>query len=243
MITLNESYLSSSQIDTIPVPVPTHSYTPIPHRQLMHMAMSAFTKQGFTIDRPAHQVHKKAQRFVSTFAVSGGGLPEDKSLDWMVGIMNSYDKTVPVTFLFGGTVRVCTNGMVVADHQLKTRHTRNVWDRIPDLITETVSVFGDTIVSANQRHQHLKEIVVDDKRLIDAFAMEVCRRGLLPASKALGFANEIHNPSFDYEVKENTLWSIANAYTHIAKGAEAGDFARRVIQFDKFLDATFAVEQ
>ena len=80
---------------------------------------------------------------------------------------------------------------------------------------------------------------MDDRKLIDAFAMEVCRRGLLPESKALVYANEIHEPSFDYEVKENTLWNIHNAYTHTAKGMEAGDFARRVIAFDKLLDETF----
>jgi hypothetical protein len=69
--------------------------------------------------------------------------------------------------------------------------------------------------------------------------MEVCRRGLLPESKALAYADEIHKPSFDYEVKENTLWNMHNAYTHCAKGMEAGDFARRVLSFDKFLDETF----
>lgn len=239
MISLNEAYISSNAIDNVPVPPHTDSYTPIPHRQLMHLAMSAFTSQGFDIEKPTHQIHKKKGRFVSTFSVSGGGLPKDKDLDWMVGLMNSYDKSYPVTFLFGGRVFVCSNGMIVADHKLKTRHTLNVWDRIPGLITQTVAAFGETISKAQERNNRLREIRVDDRRMIDSFAMEVCRQGLLPETKAVAYANEIHNPSFDYGVKENTLWNIHNAYTHTAKGMEAGDFARRVIQFDSLLEETF----
>lgn len=239
MISLNKSYISSNAIDNIPVPSPTASYTPVQHRQLMHGVMSAFTSQGFDIDKPTHQIHRKKPRFVSIFSVGGGGLPVDKALRWMVGVMNSYDMSRSVTLLFGAEVRVCTNGAIVADHKLKTRHTLNVWDRIPDLIAESVDVFGDTIVEAQRRNDTLREIVVDDRKLIDAFAVEVCRRGLLSPTKAVDYANEIHDPSFDYEVKPNSLWSIHNAYTHCAKGMEAGDFARRAIQFDKLLDETF----
>lgn len=239
MIALNNAYISSAAIDNVPVPSPTASYTPVPHRSLMHNVMSAFTSQGFDIDKPTHQIHKKKARFVSMFSVSGGGLPQDKALRWMVGVMNSYDMSRSVTLLFGAEVRVCTNGAIIADHRLKTRHTLNVWDRIPDLISQSVGVFGDTIVRAQQRNDKLREIVVDDRRMIDAFAMEVARRKLLPETKAVAYADEIHNPSFDYGIKENTLWNIHNAYTHVAKGMEAGDFARRVIQFDKLLDETF----
>lgn len=239
MITLNEAYLSSNAIDSVPLPVNTPSYTAVPHRQLMHQVMSAFDANGFDIEKPAHQIHRKKPRFVSTFSVSGGGLPSDKSLDWMVGVMNSYDQSRSVTLLFGARVFVCSNGMIVADYKLKTRHTLNVWDRIPDLIATSVEAFGETICKAQRRNDRLREIVVDDRRLIDAFAVEVCRRGLLPAGKAVAYADEIHAPSFDYGIKENTLWNIHNAYTHTAKGMEAGDFARRVIQFDKMLDETF----
>jgi len=239
MIFRNNSYLTLGAIDAIPVPAPTHSYTPVPHRDLMHRVMSAFIDQGFDIDKPYHQIHRKKPRFVSTFSVSGGGLPQDSDLSWMVGVMNSYDMYRSVTLLFGGHVFVCGNGMIVADHKLKTRHTLNVWDRIPNLIAEAADAFGDTIVEAQRRNDALREIVVDDRRAIDAFAVEVCRRNLLPPTKAVAYADEIHNPSFDYKVKENTLWNIHNAYTHTAKGMEAGDFARRVIAFDKLLDETF----
>lgn len=239
MLSLNTAYISSNAIDSIPAPVATPSYTPVPHRQLMHQVMSAFDANGFDITKPSHQIHKKKARFVSMFSVSGGGLPEDGALKWMVGIMNSYDMSRSVTLLFGAEVRVCTNGAIYADYKLRTRHTTHVWDRIPDLINRSVDVFGETISRAQKRNDRLREIVVDDRRMIDAFAMEVARRGLLPETKAVAYADEIHNPSFDYEVKENTLWNIHNAYTHVAKGMEAGDFARRVIQFDKLLDETF----
>jgi hypothetical protein len=239
MISPNKTYISSAAIDNVPVPSPTASYTPVPHRSLMQNVMGAFTSQGFEIDKPTHRIHRKKPRFVSTFSVSGGGLPVDKSLRWMVGVMNSYDMSRSVTLLFGSEVWVCTNGAIIADHRLKTRHTMNVWDRIPGLIDQSVEVFGETIVAAQQRNDRLREIVVDDRKLIDAFAIEVARRKLLPSGKALEYADEIHDPSFDYGIKENSLWSIHNAYTHCAKGMEAGEFARKVIQFDKLLDETF----
>lgn len=241
MLSLNTAYVSSNAIDNIAVPSATISYTPVAHRHLMHSVMSMFTANGFDIEKPAHQIHKKKPRFASTFAVSGGGLPTDRSLDWQVGVLNSYDQSRSVTLLFGARVFVCSNGMIIADHKLQTRHTTHVWDRIPDLIARSVYTFGETINHANQRNDRLREIIVDDRRMIDAFAMEVCRRGLLPTSKAVAYANEIHKPSFDYEVKENTLWNIHNAYTHTAKGMEAGDFARSVIQFDKLLNDAFVM--
>lgn len=239
MLSLNDAYISSNAIDNVPIPVSTDSYTAVPHRNLMHLVMTGFTSQGFDIEKPVHQIHKKKPRFASTFAVSGGGLPTDSSLDWQVGVLNSYDQSRSVTLLFGARVFVCANGMILADYKLRTRHTTHVWDRIPQLVSRAIYTFGETIAKAQQRNDRLREIVVDDRRMIDAFAMEVCRRGLLPASKAVAYANEIHKPSFDYEVRENTLWNIHNAYTHCAKGMEAGDFARRVLSFDKLLDETF----
>lgn len=239
MLSLNTAYISSNAIDNIAIPRQTASYTPVPHRHLMHMIMSAFTSQGFDITKPSHQIHKKKARFVSMFEVSGGGLPVDGSLNWMVGALNSYDQSRSVTLIFGAEISVCTNGAIFSDYKLATRHTTYVWDRIPGLIAQSVHLFGETVNAANKRNDRLREIVVDDRRMIDAFAMEVARRGLLPETKAVAYADEIHNPSFDYGIKENTLWNIHNAYTHTAKGMEAGTYARKVIAFDKLLDETF----
>jgi hypothetical protein len=239
MIALSKAYASSTAIDKVPLPPQTESYTPVPHRQLVHAVVSSFTSLGYAVDKPEHQIHKKKARFSTTFSVSGKELPSDKTLDWQVGILNSYDKFRAIHILFGGKVFVCSNGLIIADHQLKTRHTLNVWDRLPALISQTVAAFGTTIALANNRNNRLRETSVDDPRFIDAFAMEVCRRGLLAPTKALEFADEIHEPSFDYEIKPNTLWSIHNAYTHTAKGMEAGDFARNVLGFDRLLNEAF----
>jgi hypothetical protein len=240
MLSLNTAYLSSNAIDSVPVPSPTRVYEPVPHRQLMHMVMSAFAGGGFAIDKPMHQIHKKKPRFASTFTISGGGLPNDRSLDWSVGIINTYDQYRAIHILFGGTVFICSNGLIVADHKLTTRHTTNVWRRLPDLIGRAVDAFGETIVEANRRHDRMRETRINDRRAIDAFALEVCRRNLLPITKAVEYADEIHKPSFNYEVPEDSLWNVHNAYTHMAKGMEAGAFSRRMIAFDKLLDQTFA---
>lgn len=241
MLSLNKSYISSNAIDNMPIPAATASYMPVPHRNLMHMVTSAFTSQGFDVDRPQHQIHRKKPRFASTFSVSGGGLPGDKAFDWMVGVLNSYDQSRSVSILFGARVFVCSNGMIICERQLKTRHTINVWDRIPSLVGQAVLAFGDTIIKAQRRNDRLREVKVDDRRAIDSFALDVCRLGLLPETKAVAYANEIHNPSFDYGTHETTLWNIHNAYTHTAKGMEPGDFARRVLKFDNLLNGTFGL--
>jgi hypothetical protein len=65
--------------------------------------------------------------------------------------------TRSVTLLFGGHVFVCGNGMIIADHKLKTRHTLNVWDRIPELISRSVYTFGETISNAQKRNDRPRD--------------------------------------------------------------------------------------
>ena len=239
MLTLNASYKSSPLIDSVPVPLGNDSYTSVAHRDLIHLLTGTFVEQGYDLERPQHQIHKKFPRFASVFSVSGNGLPKDVALDWMVGVLNSYDKSRSVTLLFGARVFVCSNGMVVADHKIRTRHTLNVWDRLPLMIAQAVGVFGSTVEAANKRNNRLKEFLVPSSRDIDAFAVEVCRKGLLPASKAVEYANEIQKPSYDYGVPVNSAWNIHNAFTHISKGVEPGTFSHNMIGFDKLLDRVF----
>ena len=239
MITTNKTYAISALIDNVPVPAATHSYTPTPHRQLVGEVMKAFDSYGFTLKDPVHAIHKKKSRFHTVFDVVSSALPERLDLSWQVGLINSYDQSKAIHIVFGGRVFVCANGMVIADYKLKTRHTTHVWDRIPDLISAAASRFDRSIHEANARHQLLMDTRIGSRASMDAFAVEVCRRNLLPVTKAVEFADEIHNPSFNYEVKEDTLWNVHNAFTHMAKGFDPSTFANKVVKFDRLLDGVF----
>jgi len=237
--TPRKTYRDLKDIASIPVPDPTETYCPVSQEELWERVRQAFTFHGYKTSNDLHQVHRKRPLFLSSMEVSHVNLPEQGgSMTWTVAVMNSYDKTCSARIIFGGKVFVCSNGLIVADHILRTKHTTHVWDRLPVLISKAVDSFYDEVNGYHDQQERLKEVTVGTNDL-SAFTIRLAQRGILPKSQMLDFYEESVAPQFDYQTKSMCLWNFQAAYTHLAKTMNPVERPGRVMAFDEMLRKDF----
>lgn len=234
------TYRPLTNLRSIPVPAATATFTPVPQHDLWGSVCEAFEGSGYKITGEDHMVHRKRPLFVSRMEVTADFLPNDHRVTWTVGVMNSYDKSVSNRIIFGAKVLICSNGLIIADRVLRTKHTTHVWDRLPHLVASAVGAFGEEVRSHIKEQDRLKEQFTDVKSLA-AFSVNLARYNILPKAKVLDFYEEAWAPSFDYQTESLCLWNLQAAYTHLAKEMNPVERPRRVMAFDKVLKSHYAL--
>ena len=239
-----KTWQNISDIYNYPMPAATQSYAPVHQGELFTQVKDAFYSEGYRIGTESHQVHHVQPVFISKVDIEaelgGPSLPENTRMNWSVAVINSYNKTKAVRLVFGGTVFACLNGMIVADHILRTKHTTNVWDRLPDLIGKAVSAFGNQIDRAGEFYSNLRNQHTDPDRLA-AFAVRLAQEDILPKAKVMDFFDEAANPSFMYETDKWCLYNVHAAYTHLAKEFNPIIRPNRVLKFERALTETYSL--
>jgi len=236
---IRTTYRTLADIKSIPLPERTDSYTPVDQASFFKETCDRFEFRGYTLNNETHMVHRKHPIFISKIDVEGPDLPNDGRMKWTVAIMNSYNKTISNRIIFGGTVFVCTNGMIVADHVLRTKHTAHVWDRLPKMIDDAVAAFGYQVNNANDFYENLKKINTSREQLA-SFAVDLGRKSLLHKAQVIDFYEECVKPSFDYQTPDLCLWNLHAAYTHLAKTLNPVERPQRVLGFETALSAHYA---
>lgn len=231
-----------SDIASYPLPATTDSYQPVHQATLFDHVKNAFWSNGYRIGTEQHQIHRKKPVFISKVdieaEVGGPSMPESQRMNWSVAVINSYDKSKAVRLVFGGTVFVCSNGMIVADHILRTKHTTNVWDRLPELINRAVSAFGNEVDRAGTFYESIRRQYTDADRLA-SFAVRLAQQDILPKASVMDFYNEAVTPSYMYETDKWCLYNVHAAYTHLAKDFNPIVRPRRVLAFEQALKQTY----
>jgi hypothetical protein len=239
--TPRKTYRDIKDIASIPVPAATDTYCPVAQSELWDSVQRAFTTYGYRIDGELHQVHRKKPLFVSSMDVHHDRISDmGGSVKWTVAVMNSYDKSCSARIIFGGRVFVCSNGLIIADRVLRTKHTTHVWDRLPALIASAADAFEAEVNKYQEEQNRLKEVVTTTADL-SVFTVNIARQGILPKSKMLDFYEEVCNPSFDYGTKPLSLWNYQAAFTHLAKTMNPVERPRAVMSFDKAVRDVYAL--
>lgn len=222
----------------VPVPAATSSYCPVPQLDLLGEVTMSFRDRGYQIGTMTHKVHRNKPIFISQFDIVNEGMPESGRMKWSVALINSYNKAKAIRLVFGGHVFVCSNGMIVADHILRTKHTTNVWDRLPSLIDHAVGAYEQEVAKAARFYNSLRTQFTDGDRLA-SFAVNLARTNVLPKAKVMDFYDEAVKPSFEYETPEWCLYNVHAAYTHLAKEFNPMVRPNRVLQFEKALTQAY----
>lgn len=236
------TWQTMTDITKYPLPASTDSYQPVHQAALFDEVKRAFYGNGYRLGTESHEIHRKKPIFISQVdieaEVGSPSMPETQRMNWSVAVINSYDKSKAVRLVFGGKVFVCSNGMVVADHILRTKHTTNVWERLPELINRSVNAFGNEVARAGEFYESIRRNYTDADRLA-AFTVRLAQQDILPKASMLDFYNEAVDPSFMYETDKWCLYNVHAAYTHLAKDFNPIVRPRRVLAFEKAFKQTY----
>jgi hypothetical protein len=200
------------------VPDRTKSYNPIPHHVGIDLVEDALTRRNFRMSEPHHYVSNSRTQFWSMYSVSHNLLPDTGGVfSWELAVRNSYDRTH--SFGVGGGTRifVCTNGMLSADTFLKTRHTANVWDRVPQMIESSMSNIFTSAEKQVLMFDKFKNLDAGGDAFVDHVIVEAMRRDIINPAGIKEVADHWRTPEHP-EFKDRNVFSLMNAFTSRDRG-------------------------
>ncbi len=220
------------ELANVPTPPRTATYTPVPHIQLVEMLCHELTRVGINAydecDMQFGLTKDDQQMFGEIRMPNAGGLTANS-----FGLRNSLDKTIGLNISSGKGVFVCDNmAFSAAGFLAMTRHTKNVQDRIRNLVYRAVAESIDNWREMDEFFDELKFLSLshtDGYKLI-GLAMG---HGVLTPHQASRTYKEWDDTEHE-EFKERNLWSLYNAFTEGLKRSTLMNMIPNHINTDDF---------
>lgn len=204
---------TEEEVNAVPVPEHTKTYTPIPHGRLIEQLQSILPRQGMKLERLQLALSNKGERlFGVADVVNGTGQP-----DWgiAIGFRNSYDRSFALNMCAGSRVFVCDNLAFHGEVTMRHRHVGMLDAELPSLVSDLVhgvAVFKGEVAA---QVDALKGAELDDRGAHDLVCRSI-RAGVFPARAIPLVLDEWHEPKHE-EFRPRTAWSLFNAFTEAAK--------------------------
>ena len=233
--TKGSGYCTLEQLDTISLPRRTRSYRPVSHRELIKMTEDVAGGFGLQISNPQIGVARGGQQMFSVYEVAGQDHCDNK-VALMLGLRNSYDKSMAAGVCFGSKVFVCSNLcfsgytdenqiIPVASH----RHTVMVWDVLRDRIAKSLQQVPAFVGFQNKLYEGLSDTKVNTD-LAYATMVRASQQDVIAPTDISKVVDIWHSqeriPNNDAEAMERhwtpdfeprNAWSLFNAFTQHSK--------------------------
>lgn len=217
-------------------PVPTRTYTPISHRQMIERVHNQCENLGIQIIDKKYNTNRDLSQMTAKYTLNIG----DDQMGAMIGFQNSYNKTLSAKFAIGASVFICSNGMVTGDHVFKTKHQGHADWELDRFIISAVDAsrakFEDTI----KLRDNFKQINFSDNSLYELVGKLFLEEEILRMNQLSLIQREFRNPTHDYGVSKNNLWNIYNLGTYaIEKQSHPTLYLKQHAELTQFMAKTY----
>jgi hypothetical protein len=200
----------------IRVPEMTETYSPVPHADIIQAVTDKANTLGYTINQETYHSTPDGKRLVGqvTFEMA------DPDLRFMIAFRNSYDKSMALGFAAGGSVIVCSNGMIASDTgiALKRKHTGDIRDELNvkvheafqyldtnmELLKESMGTMKDCMISKRVASELLGRMVVEEE-ILNTMQLNIVRNAMEK------------DPHFKWNGNSTTVWNFYNNITESLK--------------------------
>ena len=235
MILQDKEYLAKveNEIFSAPVPMPTESYAPVSHRNVVNAILEQANKRGFEIASRQYWSNRGGNQVTGKFNIV---VPGNDELGMMVAFRNSYDKTMSLGFAAGGNVWICTNGMVSGDITLVRRHTGSIVKEINEKIEVSMNDLEEQFNKFVIESRRMKEIEMSKTAMAELVGKMFVEHDLINTVQLNIIKNEINDSE---AFKDDTLWSFYNHITESYKKSHAYHYIDNHIDLHHFVETEF----
>lgn len=205
------------EVFAVPTPQATSTYVPLSYESFLTRIEKLLAVEGMTVKEERLALSANGQRF---FGLLGLEMPGHGHNDYrcVLGLRNSYDKSVSSGVCVGASVFVCDNLSFNGEVTFTRKHTVNLLRDLQWLLTETVSQLPGKFRAQSETFETYRRAEISDQqahdliiRLVDAGAINVGDIRLV-----LKEWREPRHPEFATPGK--TAWRLFNAATEAIKG-------------------------
>jgi hypothetical protein len=220
-------------VENIPTPGATHTWTPIPHSQLIQQVEKTLSANRLTVGTFAHSLSHDGNRYFGLMEVTNGENEEDYC--WVLGLRNSHDKRFPAGFVAGASVFVCDNLSFSGEIKITRKHTRFICRDLPQLVEAGIGRLMD-----KWHDQHTRFDAYKGKRINDTAAHDIIIRstdvGVCSNRMIPDVLHQWREPKHE-EFKQRNVWRLFNAFTETLKDGSLAELPRRTEALHGLLDS------
>jgi hypothetical protein len=203
-----------ADIQRVPTPRPTATWTPIPHIELVSQVERTLKGNGLIVGSQAYSLGHQGARYFGLMEVQRA----DSSADycWVLGLRNSHDKTFPAGIVAGAQVFCCDNLSFSGEVKLARKHTTHIVRDLPRLVQSAVGKLMEHWNHQDARLSAYRLTEIEDRSahdlIVRAVDVGVCPNKLVPR-----VLHEWRKPRHDAFAPRNA-YSLFNAFTEALKG-------------------------
>ena len=119
--------------------------------------------------------------------------------------------------MFGGaSIFICSNLQAFATYAIKTKHTTNIFDRLPNLFSSGLKEIEIDAKVNEERIDHFKNFEIDDDAQIHDWLIQSMDQKILLPTHLPTVLGDWRKPRHE-EFEPRTMWSFNNCYTESFK--------------------------
>ncbi len=149
-----------NEVLSVPVPDHTDSYIPVSNKHLIDSVKDQLSSNGLSVSNEQYELSKNGLQMFGSMSIAANST--DNVMVKEFGFRNSYDKSLPVGFVSGSRVLVCSNLMFRGDIILMRKHTLNVYGDFERLLSQAVSGIDTQFSSIQYEYEKMNSIPVSD---------------------------------------------------------------------------------
>lgn len=219
MLHCGGAHVDRNRLNLTETPIPTRTWTPIPHWQMVDEVERSLAATGFKIVNQEHALARKDARYFGLFEITNGNNSEDYNT--VVGLRNSHDKSFPAGLVIGSGVFVCDNLCFSGEIKFGRRHTSNIVRDLTGLVDAAVGRINGMRISQDARIAAYREAELSQS-LSDHLLIELLRARVVTSTKIPKILAEYENPRHhEFRAEGDTVWRFFNAVTENLKGGLA----------------------
>lgn len=205
-----------SQLLVPELPEKTRSYQPVGHKAFLDLVRHRVEKAGFNILQETHSLASKGQRYFGLMQLDHPELDESNDAAYVMGLRNSYDKSIPAGLVVGTSVWMCSNLLFGGEFKVSRKHTTNVWADLPHNIESVIGRLQGWFKGQLERYAKYRGYDLGDLEAHDLIA-KLYRSGALSKVQVADSIDQWHSPNHP-EFQQRNMYALLNAITENFKG-------------------------
>lgn len=205
-----------AELGKVTLPAATDTHLPIPHDYLADLIEDRLNENGLHVVQSEFALGRKGADMFGIMEV--GSAPGD-DFATVVGFRNSHVKKLSAGLVLGDGVFVCDNLCFSGEVGFGRRHTINILDDLPDMVTDAIQKIMGINTAQVARAEAYKERQITNLRA-DHLIMNMLREGIINTQRVEKVVAEWDVPSHEEFTKTGrSIYRLKQATTEALKGS------------------------
>ena len=200
------------------VPSLTETYSPVAHSELIYLLEKQLNMDGYQVVNNHVNQSYDGQQITGTMRLLKETGIAGQEMSQSMAYQNSYNRRLPIRFVSGGEVFICSNGMIVGDIITFRKHTGEIFPALKELIAISVTRMEEDYEKTQADVITMKEIDLTTTLAAELVGRMYVEERILNNGEVNEVVRQLRNPTFE-DFKPNNLWSLYNHATWALKDA------------------------